>query len=343
MARRLLDGDALAAFNKEATTLHAESNVNFGKSLQALAKHVFPKYALATQKQWFRRSVHKKPGLRTREWLARLTEINEMLPEFPPNFNDAQKIPEDELKDIVEFGVPASWRTVWVQHDFQPMQRDMGEIVDFCEQIEYAEQINDAIKGKNNNKGPRAEVDQNGGENNKGASVHANKSSSQGRGKNKKNERNKHTSYADSDGRDGCALHSNATDHTTAECRVIMNQVGKMRAQWEANPRPQNGNKRQKTNNNNNNKGGNQSKNNGDFHTLLEKVEKVKEGLERAMKQQQNGNGKRKQRENEKNVSFAKSESEESQDDNFNPDSFHLELEQLSISDDPNDLIGQNE
>jgi hypothetical protein len=220
----------------------------------------------------------------------------------------------------------------------------LGEIVDFCERIEYAEQINDAVKGKNNNKGPRAEVDQNGGENNKGASVHANKSSSQGRGKNKKNERNKHTSYADSDGRDGCALHSNATDHTTAECRVIMNQVGKMRAQWEANPRPQNGNKCQKINNNNNNKGGNQSKNNGDFHTLLEKVEKVKESLERAMKQQQNGNGKRKQRENEKNVSFAKSESEESQDDNFNPDSFHLELEQLSISDnDPNDLNGQDE
>jgi hypothetical protein len=227
-----------------------------------------------------------------------------MLPEFPPNFNDAQKIPEDELKDIVEFGVPASWRTVWVQHDFQPMQRDMGEIVDFCERIEYVEQINDAVKGKNNNKGPRAEADQNGGENNKGASVHANKSSSQGRGNNKKNKRNKHTSYADSDGRDGCALHSNATDHTTAECHVIMNQVGKMRAQWEANPRPQNGNKHQKTNNNNNNKGGNQNKSNGDFHTLLEKVEKVKESLERAMKQQQNGNGKRKQRENEKNVSW---------------------------------------
>jgi hypothetical protein len=33
MARRLLDGDALATFNKEATTLCAESNVNFGKSL----------------------------------------------------------------------------------------------------------------------------------------------------------------------------------------------------------------------------------------------------------------------------------------------------------------------
>jgi hypothetical protein len=175
MARRLLDGDALAAFNKEAMTLWTETNVNFSKCLQALATHVFPKYALATQKQWFRRSVHKHRDMSTREWLAWLTEINEMLVEFPPNFNQQQKIPEDELKDIVEFGVPSSWRTIWVQHDFQPMQRDMNEIVDFCERIEYSEQINEAVKGDKNNEGPRANADWNGGDK-KGALVHASKS-----------------------------------------------------------------------------------------------------------------------------------------------------------------------
>jgi hypothetical protein len=99
------------------------------------------------------------------------------------------------------------------------MYKSMTEIVEFCERIKYAEQINDAIKGKNK-KGPRAKADPSGGDNNKGASGHANKSSSSGRGNNNKNKRNKHTSYADLGGRDGCALHTNATDHTTAECRV---------------------------------------------------------------------------------------------------------------------------
>jgi hypothetical protein len=184
--------------------------------------------------------------MRTREWLARLIEINEMLVEFPPNFNNEQKIPEDELKDIVEFGVPNAWRTIWVQHDFQPMQKNMAEIVDFCERIEYAEQIEDAVKGSKNQKGPSAEADRNGGDSKKGALAQASKSSSQGRGNNNKKRKAKHTSYADSDGRDGCALHAYATDHTTTECRVIMSQIGKMRAQWEANPRQQTGNKRQK-------------------------------------------------------------------------------------------------
>jgi hypothetical protein len=128
-----------------------------------------------------------------------------------------------------------------------------------------------------------------------------------------------------------------------------MSQVGKMRAQWEANPHSQNNNKRQKTgnnnSNNNNNKGGNQTKNGGDFHTLLEKVEKVKESLEKAIKQQQSMNGKRKQCEEKKQISVDNSENEEdADDDNFNPDSFTLELEQLSISDnDLNDHNGQNE
>jgi hypothetical protein len=335
MARRLLDGDALAAFNKEAATLRTENNANFGRSLQALAQHVFPKYALATQKQWFRRSIHKAQGMRTREWLARLIEINEMLVEFPPNFNNEQKIPEDELKDIVEFGVPNAWRTIWVQHDFQPMQKDMAEIVDFCERIEYAEQIEDAVKGSKNQKGPSAEADRNGGDSKKGALAQASKSSSQGRGNNNKKRKSKHTSYADSDGRDGCALHAYATDHTTTECRVIMSQIGKMRAQWEANPRQQNGNKRQKTNNHDTR---NQSRSNGDLHTLMDKVEKVKESLQKAMKQQQSMHGKRKDRESDKKVSFKPTEESEGEhDQDFNPDSFHLELDQLSISDDDSD------
>jgi hypothetical protein len=125
-----------------------------------------------------------------------------------------------------------------------------------------------------------------------------------------------------------------------------MSQVEKMRAQWEANPRSQNGNKRQKTNNNhnkNNNKGGNQNKSDGDFHTLLDKVEKVKESLEKALKQQQS-TIRKKERDEEKHVSFANGESEEKADANFNPDSFHLELDQLSISNnDPDDFNGQDE
>jgi hypothetical protein len=114
-----------------------------------------------------------------------------------------------------------------------------------------------------------------------------------------------------------------------------MSQIGKMRAQWEANPRQQTGNKRQKTNNHDTRS---QTRSNGDLHTLMNKVEKVKESLQKAMKQQQSMHGKRKDRESDQKVSFKPTEESEGEHDHdFNPDSFHLELEQLSISDDASD------
>jgi hypothetical protein len=99
-------------------------------------------------------------------------------------------------------------------------------------------------------------------------------------------------------GFDGCCLHINATDHTTGECRVLLAQAKRMRAVWEAQPREQHSAKRQKTynnnNNNNKNKGAYQQKHNGDFHTLLNQVERVKDSLKRAIQQQETTSGKRK-------------------------------------------------
>ena len=72
MARRVLYGDALAVFDKEALTLVQEDEENFQKCLKALANHVFPKNALSSQKAWLRHSddVMKKPTMSTRTWTA---------------------------------------------------------------------------------------------------------------------------------------------------------------------------------------------------------------------------------------------------------------------------------
>jgi hypothetical protein len=67
MARRLLHGDALAVFDKEALTLVQEDEESFQKCLRAVALHVFPKNALSSQKAWLRRSddVRKQPSMVT--------------------------------------------------------------------------------------------------------------------------------------------------------------------------------------------------------------------------------------------------------------------------------------
>jgi hypothetical protein len=82
----------------------------------------------------------------------------------------------------------------------------------------------------------------------------------------------------------------------------------------------------------NNNKGGYQ-KNNGDFHTLLDQVERVKDSLERAIQQQQTTNRKRKSRD-EKQEIFDDEQRDEKFLDRLDADTFVCELDQLSISDD---------
>jgi hypothetical protein len=49
MTRRLLDGDALAAFNTKASTCSQETDTNYTLCMQALSTHVFPKNALTIQ------------------------------------------------------------------------------------------------------------------------------------------------------------------------------------------------------------------------------------------------------------------------------------------------------
>ena len=328
MARRVLYGDALAIFDKEALTLVQEDEENFQKCLKALANHVFPKNALSSQKAWLRRSddVRKQPNMSTRIWTARLQEINQMLSEFPPSFSNTQRLTDEDFVEVIEYGIPHSWRTKMAEHGFVPVNHSLAEIIEFCNKMEYAEEMTGKNNSQNNQKtGQHAEADSVSGDKLTGAILHA--KTPRG-GNNKRRER--HVSFAESDGKDGCALHTNATDHRTGECRVLLGQAKKMRSMWEAQPRDKNF-KRQKNNNNNTTHGGNQNKKyNGDFHTLLGELEQVKQSVQKALKQQQTTIGKRKIRDKaEENFD------EEDPNGNFNSeDTFVCELDQLSISED---------
>ena len=86
----MLDGNALAAFNTVATTIGNETNANYVTAMKELANHIFPKNALATQRQWFHRYMKKTSKYTMREYVARVNEINVMMSEFPPNFNNTQ-------------------------------------------------------------------------------------------------------------------------------------------------------------------------------------------------------------------------------------------------------------
>ena len=66
MTRRLLEGDALAAFNAAAAVHRNENNDNFLACIDDVTAHIFPARALQMQKRFMRRFLRKPAGVKTR-------------------------------------------------------------------------------------------------------------------------------------------------------------------------------------------------------------------------------------------------------------------------------------
>ena len=205
-----------------------------------------------------------------------------MLSEFPPAFSKIQRFSDEDFVEVVEYGIPHSWRTKMAEHGFVPVNHSIAEIIKFCNKMEYAEEMtgrNNSQNNQNNRKtGQHAKANSASGETLTGALLHV---KTPQRVSKKRWEH--HTSFAESNGSNQCALHQKVTDHTMGECCVLLGQAKKMRALWDAQPKDKNSNKRQKIYNNDKYGGNQNTIFNGDFHTLLGKIEQVKESVDKAL------------------------------------------------------------
>ena len=73
------------------------------------------------------------------EFATQLNEINKYLSDFPPS-NEENKLPMEELMDIAEFSVPATWQKTMIMHGFDPANHTIHKFVEFCKRIEFAMQ-----------------------------------------------------------------------------------------------------------------------------------------------------------------------------------------------------------
>ena len=164
VARRLLKGDALTAFNSAAATAGVGAHKgaitmpNFNRAMAGLTRHVFPLKAAQKQQRWMRRYIRKPIELNTREWVARIREINEYLPKFPEIREGVpvEKLPDDALLDILDQGIPAGWVRQMIIQGFDPIDHTIDEFVDFCERQEET----DTFQPTNRNKRERSSEQQ---------------------------------------------------------------------------------------------------------------------------------------------------------------------------------------
>ena len=210
LARRLLDGDILAAFNNAATAEGNETNANFKTCLEKTTTHVFPKRALTIQTRFMRRFLRKPWEMTIKEFAARVVEMNGYMSQFPP-FGDDQALPDDELLDLAEFAMPSTWQRTMIVQGFNPMEHSLQEFVEFCQRMEYTE----AHDAKSRTKSKTESKTGND------AISHA-KPSEQGNNNRKRNRNNHWCEYHQTD------------KHDRSECKVMQDQAKRMRGTWEA-------------------------------------------------------------------------------------------------------------
>jgi len=121
-------------------------------ALISTIKMVSPYKALEKQKRFMRRKMRKPADMKVRIFVNHLHRINfDELPQLPP-FATGQELSNDELLDIILFGIPKSWVKEMDKQDFDPFAgEDIQGLIQFCERMEAAEDFHDS--NNNNNKG----------------------------------------------------------------------------------------------------------------------------------------------------------------------------------------------
>ena len=231
LTRTLLQGDALTTFNNRAAVLVQESTVNFTRCIQYLKYHVFPKRGLRAQTRYMRRYMRKPANMTFKQYVARVIEMNTQLKDYPDGFlnqaghatgfNVGQKLSDDELLDILEFGIPNSWQKTMIELGIETMDGTAEEglrlLSEFCERREFTESLDSTQPGQK----PTTQKSVTTGQKSVAkSSAEANKAVSKKR-KNYKTDESK-----------WCPLHR-THGHNSDECKIIQDQVKKMRGQWD--------------------------------------------------------------------------------------------------------------
>jgi hypothetical protein len=180
-------------------------------ALNATIKEVCPYKALEKQKRFMRRKMRKPADMKLRVYVNHLQRINqEEIPHLPPQGLD-QTLSDDEMMDIVLYGIPKSWVNTMNEHDFDPFKTGkILALVEFCERLEANENHGEVKKNHGNG--------QSNGQNSKKSKTYAKGKNSHGSGEGK-----------------WCAFHETNT-HTTEECTTLKRLKAKQKADSDKKP-----------------------------------------------------------------------------------------------------------
>jgi hypothetical protein len=158
----------------------------------AILNYVAPHKALAKQKRWMRQFCCKPATMSVCKYTNGLRRINKREMHWLPPFLPDQLLTSNKLVDIVLHGVPQAWTQEMEKQDFDPDDKSLIKVVQFCERMEEAKGFHPNKGNKKNDKKPKA---------------------------------NKKEKSFLLEGPKHCLLHGDNYTHTTDECHVLKRQA----------------------------------------------------------------------------------------------------------------------
>ena len=198
-----------------AEAITAETNPSFERVLAALAKHYFPRGAIAKQKRAMRRAWRKPVNWSERKYIAETRAIATDL-KYYPNWSPEVGLSEDDLVDIIDYGNPIHWQQQMTLQGFDISEKSLSELSEFCERLELAEKLMQATHVNYVNPA-QAE----------GRRRRLSRRERRGKSANNKRDRGKNVNL------NYCPLHGPRT-HPMQECEALKNQAKRMRQNWDA-------------------------------------------------------------------------------------------------------------
>ena len=111
------------------------------KGVQAIVSYMTPYKGLEKQLRWMRRYCRKPYDMKIRTFVNHIKRINDQELAILPPFKASNQLSDSDIIDIITNGLPRRWLKEMDRMDFDPMDKSIKELVDFCQRMESSEEM----------------------------------------------------------------------------------------------------------------------------------------------------------------------------------------------------------
>jgi hypothetical protein len=144
--RACLTGTAQYKFIQFAREVGTETLANLLQVEQRLTTHFAPHEVMREQKKHICTKMHVPRNTTARQYVGAVATLNEALEKLTPDFDQAQKLPDRDIMDLLSTKAPKEHKALMMEQGFNPETSTVEEFVEISERAETKDNIYQEIK-----------------------------------------------------------------------------------------------------------------------------------------------------------------------------------------------------